>query len=222
MKDINDSNIRIETRLFMHHIEEKNRYKKQRNVFIGLCLFFMFIQLLSFIFFDFHLEHEKSMKQDSIVETQIDYAEYFNTHLDYVDYKKNKYLCYIDLMKSEDFKESEYICPANCKTIGFGHQITAKDKIPKNINFAMAYDLLVDDFEQAILYAKNIGYEKNNNKQLAVAHAIYCMGIGKVKSIKNFENDILKYVFYKDNKGKYVKSSNLTKNRSFEYELYRK
>lgn len=209
----------VETRTILQHISDKEMYKQQRNFFIGLCLFLIFIQSFVFVYMVISNQNKNCDVSKNI---QVVKNENAKQQCSEIIYAYNKQLCYIDLMMSEHFMPTEYFCPANYRTIGFGHRITAKDKIPKKINFAYAYDLLKRDFDQSIYYAKSIGYKENNNQQLAVAHAIYCLGIGTVKSIKDFKNDILKYQYYKDKKGNYLKSDNLNKNRLFEYNLYNK
>lgn len=210
----------VETRTILQHIREKKMYKKQRNFLIWLCLFFIFIQSFVFVYIVISNQNKNCDVSKNIQVVKNENAK--SKKLDEIIYAYNKQLCCLDLMKSENFMEKEYLCPANYRTIGFGHRIVAKDKIPKKINFTYAYDLLKRDFDQSIFYAKSIGYKENNNQQLAVAHAIYCLGIGRVKSIKDFKKDITKYRYYKDKKGNYLKSDNLNKNRLFEYNLYNK
>jgi hypothetical protein len=137
-------------------------------------------------------------------------------------YQYNKQLCVINLMLHESYKENSYKCPAGYKTIGFGHQIKPCDKIPDKIDFKTAYIILESDYNGAIAYARELGYVDDDTKQLAVAHAIFCLGVGTIKNIADFKNDIIKYVYYRNSDGGIVNSSYLLESRLFEKNMYNK
>lgn len=134
-------------------------------------------------------------------------------------YLYHKQRCIINLMLSESFSEKIYNCGAGYPTIGFGHQITKRDKGLKRVNFTQAYIMLESDFNGCIALARELGYEYDNCQQLAIAHAIFCMGAEKVMRIKDFKSSIGKYCYYKAN-AQFVRSEWILKSRLFEKDLY--
>lgn len=139
-----------------------------------------------------------------------------------LSYEYNKQLCITNIMLSESFSETTYLCPANYPTIGFGHQVKPHDKVPDKIDFYTAYLFLESDFNGCIALARELGYTEDNPKQLAVAHAIFALGIGTVKNIKDFKNNITKYIFYTDKNGNIKQSKSLIESRRFEKEMFEK
>jgi GH24 family phage-related lysozyme (muramidase) len=139
-----------------------------------------------------------------------------------LQYQYNKQLCITNIMLSEDFSSTVYKCPAGFNTIGFGHQVKPTDKIPNKIDFKTGYIILESDFNGCIAYARELGYEKDTPKQLAVAHAIYCLGIGTVGNISDFKNDIMKYVYYHKPNGAMVQSEQIKSARIFEKNMFEK
>lgn len=137
-------------------------------------------------------------------------------------YQYNKQLCITDLMLSESFMPTVYKDAAGYNTIGFGHLIKPEDKIPDKIDFKTAYIILESDFNGAIAYARELGYMDDNTKQLAVAHAIFCLGIGNVNNIKDFKKDIVKYVYIRKPNGSMISSDHLLRSRQFEKNMYEK
>jgi hypothetical protein len=91
------------------------------------------------------------------------------------------------------------------------------------ITIEQANIIMRSDFMWAIDYAISFGYRQRNYEQLAVAHAIYCLGYGKVKKIDGdgFREHILNYSgYWKD--GKLIKGGSIEKSRIFELKLYNK
>lgn len=139
------------------------------------------------------------------------------------EYRLNYFRCVENIMLAEGFCQYPYACPAGHPTIGFGHMIQPKDKFRYPMSFHTAYQLLLSDFNGSIAYARELGYVRENNQQLAVAHAIFCLGVGTVgKLVKSgFRRNVLKYCKYKRG-NQWIKSEYIRKSRQFELNLYNK
>lgn len=123
-----------------------------------------------------------------------------------------------NLMLSESFVPSRYKCPSGSETIGFGHVIKSGEHFPEKINFRTGYQLLLSDFNGCLALSEELKY--TGVQRVAVAHAIYCLGLQTVKKINNFEASILKYNHYTCN-GVSKTSVNLDFQREFEYNLFK-
>lgn len=132
--------------------------------------------------------------------------------------------CVINIMVTEDFCKYPKPCPAGYPTVGFGHKIRPGDRFHYPLAIRTGLDTLRADFQHAINYAKEIGYERNDNRQLAVAHFIYCLGYADIRRVirRGFMLHALSYTHFKDKKtGKYVNSKYLLKSRLFETKMYK-
>lgn len=89
-------------------------------------------------------------------------------------------ICITQLMDVETLFEYVTTCPAGYKTIGYGHKLGKLENYT-TMGINEAKSLLIADFDRCIRIAKRFGYKKANNKQLAVAHAIFCLGEGRFK-----------------------------------------
>lgn len=127
------------------------------------------------------------------------------------------------IKNNEKFRNKTYICAGGYPTIGYGHKIIKGEKF-KTITEPEADALLRSDFEKAIKYA---GVQNNQNKQLAIAHFIFSLGIGNYqksglkKKVDNNEyigNELIKWCYF--NKDSF--SIGIMNNRLYELELYYK
>lgn len=131
---------------------------------------------------------------------------------------KDSVLNYIKL--HEGLRLKPYKCPGGYLTIGYGHKIKQNEHF-NNITLIEAEAILKNDFEKAFkLTPNNLTYPK----RLALAHFIFCLGIGnynksglKQKVLKNeyIGNEIIRWQYVK---GKPYKS--LLKARLFELQMY--
>jgi len=133
--------------------------------------------------------------------------------------------CLENIRQTESFQSKWYLCPSGNRTIGFGHKKKPWDESPitDTLTYEQANVILETDFMWAIDYAISFGYKQRNYEQLAVAHAIYCLGYDKVRVIigDGFPEHILNYSgYWKD--GKLIKGGSIEKSRIFELELYNK
>lgn len=129
------------------------------------------------------------------------------------------------IKEREGLRLAPYKCPANQWTIGYGHKLK-KNEPHITIDSAFAETLLRYDFQLRYdMTDTNLAH----NKRLALTHFIFAVGSGTYNKskipqlVKNNEFigwELIKYVHYKNNKGVYVKSSNLKKSRMFELNLY--
>lgn len=136
-------------------------------------------------------------------------------------YVKNYHACIERIMFNEDFQPRVYDCPAGYATIGFGHKLRPGEKFDEPMNWRVAYNLMKADFDESIWYAKRAGFVRKNGRQLAVAHCIYCLGVGTTKKIlaRGFVCTILKYHSFRAN-GKLIHSGGALRNRQFELNLF--
>lgn len=141
------------------------------------------------------------------------------SHLYDLEYER----CLENIRQTESYQSRWYLCPANKLSIGFGHTKKPWEEISDTLTYEQADVILHTDFNWAIDYAISFGYRKRNYEQLAVAHAIYCLGYGTVKEIigKDFPDHILNYCRYRKD-GKLIKARSIEKSRIFELELYNK
>ena len=136
-------------------------------------------------------------------------------------YIEDYYTCLEHIMFNEGFRRRVYVCAAGQRTIGFGHQLLPGETFRQPITHQQGYRLLKKDFDKAIQYAKRLGFVRGNNKQLAVAHAIFAMGCGTASIVirDGFSEHIRLYSGYYDAEGNYVKRQTCD-GREFEYKLY--
>ncbi len=121
-----------------------------------------------------------------------------------------------------------YYDAAGIKTIGYGHVIAPGEKFPERITKKQAENLLRKDFDKAV---KAAGRETNvkGYKKIVVAHFIYAKGIGnflksnfrkKVLAGKPVDNELKKWCYYRNSKGKPVRSQYIYNIRLWEIKMY--
>lgn len=139
-----------------------------------------------------------------------------------VEYTKDYHACIENIMFNEDFRSEVYLCAAGHRTIGFGHKIKPMESFEK-LTWGEAYRILKDDFHLSIVIAKLYGFERNDGQQLAVAHAVYCLGRGTTLDIvqKGFPRVIMRYCYYRGKNGM-VFNQRIKESRQFELSLWSK
>lgn len=127
--------------------------------------------------------------------------------------------------KVEGLELHRYNCPAGYITIGYGHVLKENEHFTV-IDSLQADSLLREDIKHRFNYIKSItGNTLKYNKVLALSHFIFNVKIkhffNLVPLINNSYHlpELLKYnKFYKDSV--LIESSNLTKQREFEYWMW--
>ena len=121
-----------------------------------------------------------------------------------------------DIKRREGLILHSYKCPAGFWTIGYGHQIKDTNlKITKNI----AEKLLIKDINKVSKELIKI-YQIKPIKAYILSSIAMNIGLNKFKKsemnislIENNDsllyNTLLKYCYYKNNNGKYIRSNNL-------------
>jgi len=121
-----------------------------------------------------------------------------------------------DIKRREGLILHSYKCPAGFWTIGYGHQIEDTNlKITKNI----AEKLLIKDINKASKELIKV-YKIKPIKAYILSSIAMNIGLNKFKKskmnislIENNDsllyNTLLKYCYYKNNNGKYIRSNNL-------------
>ena len=140
-----------------------------------------------------------------------------------MQYTSDYFACIEDIMMNEDYRPLAYNCAAGHSTIGFGHKIKAGEKFMEPMSFEDAYFLMNDDFDVSIVIAKLYGFKRDDSQQLAVAHAIYCLGQGTTGKIidSGFTRVIMRYCYYRGKNGM-VFNQRIKESREFELNLYKK
>jgi GH24 family phage-related lysozyme (muramidase) len=129
--------------------------------------------------------------------------------------------CINQLTKTETLSKYVVLCPAGNKTIGYGHKLNPLDDYT-TIGVNDAKSLLIADFEYCIRAAERFGYVKANNKQLAVAHAIFCLGEDRFMKFINkhsFFYEICQLNGYFCG-NKFKQSKSIQDSRHFEIQLF--
>lgn len=137
------------------------------------------------------------------------------------------------IKKFEGLRLTSYRCPANQKTIGYGHYVAETDNVKDTITIQQADSLLTNDFSHYINYVAEkldgLSIENKNAKILALAHFAYNVGVGTleksniltlVKNNEPIDTTLLKYVHYMDKNNKFVKSDYLKQIRQYEIDLF--
>jgi lysozyme len=137
------------------------------------------------------------------------------------------------IKRFEGLRLTSYNCPANQKTIGYGHCIKSSDNISDTITVHQAENLLKRDFAECIKFVKEhvkgTSIEGKNNKVLALAHFVFNVGSGNFEkstiltAIRNGEfvaENLLKWVHYRDKDNNLVTSEYLRQIRQYEVDLY--
>lgn len=137
------------------------------------------------------------------------------------------------IKKFEGLRLTSYNCPANQKTIGYGHCIKNIDNLGDTITLTQAENLLMQDFNHAITFVKEhvkgLSIENNNIKILALAHFAFNVGVGTFENssiIENIKNNIpineilLKYIHYRNKEQQLIKSNYLKQIRQYEIDLF--
>ena len=121
-----------------------------------------------------------------------------------------------DIKRREGLVLHSYKCPAGFWTIGYGHQIEDTNlKITKNI----AEELLIKDIDEVSKELIKV-YKIKPIKAYILSSIAINIGLNKFKKskinislIENNDsllyNTLLKYCYYKNNNGKYIRSNNL-------------
>ena len=135
-------------------------------------------------------------------------------------YQQEYQQCIEFIMQHEGLRVKQYLCPAGRKTIGYGHVIKPGEEF-KYFTAHKAYLLLKEDFDLCIEYVKRYGYTKRDNKQLAMAHFGFALGVGTlgdfIRSGQPWRNTRA-YINYKNLDGEWIKGH--TRTRDWEIELY--
>ncbi len=145
-----------------------------------------------------------------------------NVRINAVEYQKEYLMCLETAIHYEGIRLKPYIDPAGYLTIGYGHKIKKGEKFGE-ISSWQAWELLKKDFGRCIERAVELGFEYPDNRQLAVAHAVYCLGIGTVTEFfhrhKDF-SDIALYNKYWTPEGEWITAMSIQRSRDFEVKLF--
>jgi len=149
-----------------------------------------------------------------IVISSLETMNYAIIKINYDD--KIKEILIKDIKRREGLILHSYKCPAGFWTIGYGHQIEDTNlKITKNI----AEELLIKDINKVSKELIKI-YQIKPIKAYILSSIAMNIGLNKFKKskmnislIENNDsllyNTLLKYCYYKNNNGKYIRSNNL-------------
>jgi hypothetical protein len=188
-----------------------NKILKKNMKKITKTLIIIGIAIVMSIIFTVLIPRTRTIESPSIATTIITNSDVYNA---------NYNSCLLYLMYSEDLLLKPSSSLTGQSLVSFGHAVKKGEKFNNN-NYRKSFDLLQVDFCKAIEQAINLGYVRENNKQLSVALMSYNM---KPKSVKAILADsvltINQYCWYTDNKGKKRTSKNIKNNREFERTLY--
>ena len=149
-----------------------------------------------------------------IVISSLETMNYAIIKINYDD--KIKEILIKDIKRREGLILHSYKCPAGFWTIGYGHQIEDTNlKITKNI----AEKLLIKDINRVSEELIKV-YKIKPIKAYILSSIAMNIGLNKFKKskmnislIENNDsllyNTLLKYCYYKNNNGKYIRSNNL-------------
>jgi len=149
-----------------------------------------------------------------IVISSLETMNYAIIKINYDD--KIKKILIKDIKRREGLILHSYKCPAGFWTIGYGHQIEDTNlKITKNI----AEKLLIKDINRVSEELIKV-YKIKPIKAYILSSIAMNIGLNKFKKskmnislIENNDsllyNTLLKYCYYKNNNGKYIRSNNL-------------
>lgn len=85
----------------------------------------------------------------------------------------------IELIKSfEGFSETEYLCPAGKRTIGYGHVLDENEFYPQGITPTEAEIMLLDDISHAESALNNLKDKLSGNQYDALVSLVYNIGEG--------------------------------------------
>lgn len=194
-----------------------------------LFVIFLFLSLLNISSTSKHNKIEKVQTNTFIVENCVDTVTIKNNTYNYDS-------LYSEVLQSirdfEGLKLTSYLCPANQKTIGYGHFVKDTDNLKDTITLAKAEELLKKDFDRCISivnkYLVGDTIENKEVKVLALAHFTYNVGIGNlknsrllklVKSNQPVDDELLKWIHYRDKNGNLVKSDYIKQIRQYEVNL---
>jgi len=170
-------------------------------------------------------EDEKKGKKIQETDNQIRVRPIF-------DYKK-QYEKTLEFIKwHEGYADGKaYVCPGGHVTIGYGHIILKGEKL-SNLTKNQADSLLRVDFNKAIkLLEDDKRVNLKGGQKLAIAHFIFTKGIGsyyestlrkKIINNQKIDDELLKWIYYTNNKGEKIKSSHALKIRKWELSMYKK
>ena len=147
--------------------------------------------------------------------------------VEYTAVQELKYLtayhrCIDSIIAHEGFRRTPYQCAAGKWTIGIGHGIKPGERFTR-LTIGQAHQLMKQDFDLCIEWAERYGFERRDGRQLAVAHAMYCMGVGTVYDLvqSGFPQNVTGYCHYRSGKtGEMVFSPGGLRSRKFELELW--
>jgi lysozyme len=162
------------------------------------------ILLLFLLTYSLDASNSEPLSQKIVVITEVSHRE--------------QVLSYIK--SHEGFSKKVYRCLGNKRTIGFGHCLRSNETY-SYLTYEKAGLLLDRDFKECEDLARK--ETSNENQKLAIAHFIYCLGIGNYKK-STFRKkllagkdiiDILKWCKIKGKKYKTLENA-----RIYEYGLY--
>jgi lysozyme len=196
-----------------------------------LFVIFLFLALFNISSTPDYNKKEKIQTDTFIVENCADTIVVDNNVYDYDS-------LYAEVLQSirdfEGLKLTSYLCPANQKTIGYGHFVKDTDNLGDTITLAKAEQLLREDFDRCISavneYLIGDTIENKDVKVLALAHFTYNVGKGNlknshllqlVKSGQPIDDELLKWIHYRDKDGNLVESKYIKQMRQYEVDLIR-
>lgn len=173
-------------------------------------------------------------KPTPIVRMNIKKSVITNINIDHILKSDSLYTDVLSSIKKfEGLRLTSYICPANQKTIGYGHCIKSTDNLGDTITLAQAEKLLKQDFNHAIAFVvkkvKGLPIEKDNNKILALAHFAFNVGVGtfekstildNIKDNKSIDDVLLQYIHYRNKDKQLIESNYLKQIRQYEVNLF--
>lgn len=131
-----------------------------------------------------------------------------------------------ELVRREGISLESYICPAGFKTIGVGTRTDTLDQI----TLPEARNMLRDDLQNRYDAVARLLPDHERHEVLAVAMLAHNIGItrlvqsdqwGRIVSRSgDCEQMWLEYCYYKDTKGRSMKSDNLRRAREFEVAMF--
>lgn len=201
-----------------------------------LVIFLFSITNLSFI--SYFPNKEKKQTAIFYIETSTPLLKPIRGHIiPMVKFFNSNDTTYIKVLNSikqfEGLRLESYTCPANQRTIGYGHCIKNTDNFGDTITLMQAENLLMQDFNHAVAFVKEhvkgLSIENNDVKILALAHFAFNVGVGTfenssiVDSIKNnipINEVLLKYIHYRNKNKQLVKSKYLKQIRQYEIDLF--
>lgn len=165
------------------------------------------------------------------VDEHIDKKYYGVQAREIFDWEKHYEETIAFIKSHEGFNSGElYHDLAGYPTIGYGHVVWPGEEFKSPITERQADSLLRRDFADALRSIER-NTDLKDNKKLAMAHFVFSRGIGRflrsdmkklIDENKPIDDEIVKWCYYRDRKGRMVKSELSLKLRKWELELYNK